>query len=154
MPLTHAFGFTIAKASDSRPFAPIEVPESTMTAEQVASGRRWSAKVVLFSGVAASALHATDNNEFQVRVRQLSVQHPLSTHRFQISCPAANSRSSHMRMKMQLDPCDDPNFRPQSNLAPVICDLIPKLTSAFLLRSTRWRSCGSCLASKGPKPAL
>ena len=65
--LTHAFGFNIAEAPDARPATPVEAPESTMTAEELASCRRWSAKVILFSGVAASALHATDKDKFQVR---------------------------------------------------------------------------------------
>ena len=66
-PLTNDFGFTIATASDDRHTAPAEAPKHAMTAGQVADGRRWSAKVVLFSGVSASALHATAESEFQVQ---------------------------------------------------------------------------------------
>lgn len=41
-------------------------PQSILTDEEVASGRLWSAKVVLVSGIAEDALHAADAKHFQV----------------------------------------------------------------------------------------
>ena len=94
VPLIHAFGFTIAEASASRPAAQTEAPNSTLMAEEVASGCRWSAKVVLFSGVEASALHANDNSEFQVTGAlglPLVLQHPPNCYVFPnlLQCAAA-----------------------------------------------------------------
>ena len=67
-PLTRPLGFKVAEDAASRPAAPTEAPGQTFTDAQIASGRRWSAKVVLMSGVRASALHATDKAKFQVTV--------------------------------------------------------------------------------------
>jgi len=67
-PLKHPFGISIAEAAEPRSVASVEAPQTSLTAEQIASGRRWSAKVVLVSGMPASALHAADPKDFQVTV--------------------------------------------------------------------------------------
>ena len=67
-PLTHALGFNLIEAAEARSVVSVEAPQSSLTAEQITSGRRWSAKVVLMSGMRASALHAADPKDFQVTV--------------------------------------------------------------------------------------
>ncbi len=71
-PLTHPFGFNIAEATEPRSVAPAEAIQTSLTAEQIASGRRWSAKVVLMSGMRASAVHAAHPKDFQVTVSATS----------------------------------------------------------------------------------
>ena len=67
-PLDRPLGFKLADAVTSRPTAPKEAPNRNFTHDEIASGRRWSAKVVLVSGIRASALHAADKAKFQVTV--------------------------------------------------------------------------------------
>ena len=58
-----------ATAPDSAAAAlppPAAAAVTTLSAAQVASGRLWSAKVVLFSGVPEAALSAQDYKAFQV----------------------------------------------------------------------------------------
>ena len=83
-PLTHPFSINIAEAAEPWSVASAEAPLSSLTAEQIASGRRWSAKVVLMSGMQASALHAADPKDFQVTISVVSLcplaappRHPL-----------------------------------------------------------------------------
>ena len=66
--LTRPLGFDIDEAGAVRSPALLAAPGETLTDFQIASGRRWSTKVVLMSGVRASALHARDDPQFKVMV--------------------------------------------------------------------------------------
>lgn len=65
-PLTHPVGFNISREATDREPAPVADPQSILTEEEVSSGRLWSAKVVLMSGILEEALHAADAKHFQV----------------------------------------------------------------------------------------
>lgn len=65
-PLTHPVGFNIAAEAVDREPVPVVVPQSILTEEEEASGRLWSARVVLVSGIAEEALHAANSKHFQV----------------------------------------------------------------------------------------
>ena len=65
-PLTHRLGFNIAEEAIVLELAPSGDPLSILTGDEVASGRQWSAKVMLMSGIAAEALHSKDSRQFQV----------------------------------------------------------------------------------------
>lgn len=80
--LTHPIAFNVSKPDASKPEdgspAPMAVDgearsQDQLSAAERASGKRWSAKVVLFSGIAAQALYTEDAKNFQVGAKVLVV---------------------------------------------------------------------------------
>lgn len=66
-PLTKPLSFTLAKDVEATDPTPVVAPNSGLSPAKQATGRHWSAKVVLVAGLDPARAFAADAKSFQVR---------------------------------------------------------------------------------------